>query len=49
LPQARALEEQDGQQQAPGAARKAAGLIEMLTQKLLSLDNVEVDGDAEVL
>ena len=36
------------QQKQPGAGKKAAGLIEMLTQKLLSLDNVVVEGDPEV-
>lgn len=43
MPQAQALQPEE-----PGASRKAAGLAEMLTQKLLKLDNVVVDGDPEV-
>lgn len=36
------------QQQQDAGSKVAAGLIEALTQKLLSLDNVQVDGDQEV-
>ena len=47
--QARAVQGgQQQQQQQPGAGKKAAGLVELLTQKLLSLDNVVVEGDPEV-
>ena len=35
-------------QRPPGALRAAAGLIEALTQKLLALDNIAVDGDPGV-
>ena len=36
------------QQDAGTGSKVAAGLIEALTQKLLALDNVHVDGDQEV-
>ncbi len=39
---------QQQQQDGPAGSRAAAGLIEALTQKLLALDNVPVDGDQEV-
>lgn len=41
------MQQQQPQDGAPGS-RAALGLIEILTQKLLALDNVSVEGDQEV-
>eukprot|EP00891_Asterochloris_glomerata_P009045 jgi/Astpho2/9045/Aster-x0839 len=46
--QAQALELQHNPM-VPDARKKATILVELLTQKLISLDNVEVSGDAKML
>ncbi len=45
---AQAKEVMQQQKDAGTRSKVAAGLIEALTQKLLALDNVHVDGDQEV-